>query len=213
MFTGLIEEIGHISLVTSQSGGLLLKIAAKRIPEDLKPEDSVAVNGVCLTVVSCGPDGFEANVVPETMHRTSFSRCRKGDEVNLERALRLGDRLGGHWVQGHIDGVGRIISVTPAGTGKNLSVRIPMNLCNFLVEKGSVALHGVSLTVAEVKTDIFSVALIPVTLTHTTLGMLKPGESVNIEVDILAKYIQKQLKGGFGTRLTDSDLHAMGYET
>ncbi|HHS13678.1 MAG TPA: riboflavin synthase [bacterium] len=191
MFTGLIEEIGVAESVNTLSGARKFRIGAKRIMEDLKEDDSVAVNGVCLTVFGVKNGSFEATAVEETLRRTTLTDLRPGNRLNLERALKVGSRLGGHWVQGHVDGIGRLVSRKNQGTGLLLTVEIPEKLAPFVVEKGSIAIHGVSLTVAEIRKTRVSVAVIPHTLEKTVLSDLPPGSAVNIETDLLAKYLYK----------------------
>lgn len=182
MFTGLIEERG--SLVGRD--GPRFTFAAELVTTDAKVGDSIAVNGCCLTVVALDPGRWSADVVDETLSRTTLGGLRPDDPVNLERPVRPSDRLGGHVVQGHVDGLGEVVSVAP-----DLVLRTPDT--RYLVEKGSVAVDGVSLTVAEVKDDRFRVAVIPRTAAVTTLGALHPGDRVNLEFDILAKYVERLL--------------------
>lgn len=184
MFTGLIEELG--SFVSSD--GERFRFAANQVLEETTVDDSIAVNGCCLTVVALGEDWWEADVVAETVQRTSLGQLAPGDPVNFERAVRYSDRLGGHMVQGHVDGVGTV--VTP---GPDLRIRTSEGLDKYLVEKGSVTVDGVSLTCFDVNENCFSVALIPHTLAVTTLGSYLVGDSVNIEVDVIAKYVERLL--------------------
>ena len=182
MFTGIVEELGRLE---SLDGGRL-RIAATRVVEDASIGDSIAVNGCCLTVVAFGDDWWEADVSDETISRTSIRSMRPGDGINLERAVKMSDRLGGHLVQGHVDGVGEILEPVP-----NLRVRVPESLTRYLVEKGSVTVDGVSLTVVDALDDGFTVAIIPHTAEVTTLGAKRPGDLVNIEVDVMAKYVER----------------------
>lgn len=184
MFTGLIEELG--SFVSSD--GERFRFAANQVLEETTVDDSIAVNGCCLTVVALGEDWWEADVVAETVQRTSLGQLVPGDPVNFERAVRYSDRLGGHMVQGHVDGLGTV--VTP---GPDLRIRTSEGLDKYLVEKGSVTVDGVSLTCFDVNENCFSVALIPHTLAVTTLGSYLVGDSVNIEVDVIAKYVERLL--------------------
>jgi riboflavin synthase len=184
MFTGLIEELG--SLVSRD--GERFRFAANKVLEETTVDDSIAVNGCCLTVVALGEDWWEADAVAETIQRTSLGQLTPGDPVNFERAVRYSDRLGGHMVQGHVDGVG--IVVTP---GPDLQIRTSEGLDRYLVEKGSVTVDGVSLTCFDVHQNCFSVALIPHTLAVTTLGLYLVGDSVNLEVDVIAKYVERLL--------------------
>lgn len=191
MFTGLIEEIGVAEAVNTLSGGRRFRIGAKRIMDDLKEDDSVSVNGACLTVTGVKKGSFEATAVEETLRRTTLRDLRPGNRLNLERALEAGSRLGGHWVQGHVDGVGRLVSRQKEGTGLILTVEVPVQLTPFVVEKGSIAIHGVSLTVTEIRKTRLKVAVIPHTLEKTVLNELFPGSAVNIETDLLGKYLYK----------------------
>jgi riboflavin synthase len=182
MFTGIVEELGRL---TSLDDGRL-RIGATRVVEDASIGDSIAVNGCCLTVVAFGDDWWEADVSDETISRTSIRSMQPGDGVNLERAVKMSDRLGGHLVQGHVDGVGEIVEPVP-----DLRVRVPESLTRYLVEKGSVTVDGVSLTVVDALDDGFTVAIIPHTAEVTTLGARRPGDLVNIEVDVMAKYVER----------------------
>ncbi len=182
MFTGLIEELGSLA----SREGSRFTFTAEVVTADAGVGDSIAVNGCCLTVVELGPRSWSADVVDETLARTTLGRLKPGDPVNLERPVRVSDRLGGHVVQGHVDGLGEVLSPAP-----NLVVRTVDT--RYLVEKGSVAVDGVSLTVVEVAGDRFRVAVIPRTAEVTTLGHVRPGEAVNLEFDILAKYVERLL--------------------
>jgi riboflavin synthase len=182
MFTGIVEELGTIE--SFERGRL--RISASRVLEDVSLGDSIAVNGCCLTVVEWGDGWWEADVSDETVSRTSLSAVGPGDPANLERAVRLEDRLGGHLVQGHVDAVGEIVDPVP-----DLRVRVPGHLTRYLVEKGSVTVDGISLTVVEPLDDGFTVAIIPHTAAVTTLGARRPGDLVNIEVDVVAKYLER----------------------
>lgn len=191
MFTGIVREVGRVASVDGGAEGVRLTVTAPRTAPDVALGDSVAVNGVCLTVTAADGDRLAFDAVPETLRRTSLARLREGAEVNLEPALRAGEPLGGHIVQGHVDGVGRVQSVEAEGEGLRVFVEAPPELLRYLVEKGSVAVEGVSLTVAELADDAFAVALIPHTLAETTLAQLAPGRDVNLEVDVLAKYVER----------------------
>jgi riboflavin synthase len=184
MFTGLVQTTGTIA---SLGDGRL----SVRTQLDLAPGDSVAVNGVCLTATAVGDGGFDADVMPETLRRSSLGAVAEGDGVNLELPLRASDRLGGHVVQGHVDGLGTVESVSDESFARVVRVGASPDLLRYVVEKGSIAVDGVSLTVAEVDADGFSVSLIPETLERTTLGDAAPGRTVNLEVDVLAKYVEK----------------------
>lgn len=190
MFTGLVEEIGVIGSIAGGPDGARLGIRAERVLDGIALGDSVAVDGACLTVVAVTGDGFEVDAVAETLRRTVLGERAGGDPVNLERALRVGDRLGGHIVQGHVDGTGEVVGVVPEGDGRRLRVHAPGSIARYVVEKGSITVDGVSLTVAARHADGFEVALIPHTLRETTLGDARPGRRVNLEVDLVAKYVE-----------------------
>ncbi len=193
MFTGIVRERGRVAGLDGSDGGVRLRIAAPETAAGVALGDSVAVGGVCLTVVAV--DGAELSfvAVPETLSRTALGRLEAGDDVNIESALRVGDPLGGHVVQGHVDGVGRVRSVEPEGDGRRIWIDAGADVLRYCVEKGSIAIDGVSLTVAALDGAGFAVALIPHTLTETTLGALGAGDTVNLEVDVLAKYVERLL--------------------
>ena len=193
MFTGLVEALGTVRELTADGAGRVLTLSAP-FAAQLALGESVAVNGTCLTVVAHDTATCRFEAGPETLRRTNLGELRVGDRVNLERSLRVGDRLGGHWVQGHIDGVGRIERRAPDGPWLGVWFSCPPELAAQMVPKGSVAVDGVSLTLVEVTAGGFSVALIPHTLDHTTLGFKRPGDAVNLETDILAKYVWKCLE-------------------
>lgn len=193
MFTGLVESLGTVRDLVGDGAGCRLTVAAPDIAAELVLGDSVAVNGACLTVVACDVQTCSFQLAPETLRRTNLGELQSGDRVNLERALRLSDRLGGHLVQGHIDGVGRVAERLTQGEWLTVWFTCPPQLAEQMVSKGSVAVDGVSLTLVEVGADRFSVALIPHTLTHTTLGFKGRGAAVNLETDIVAKYVRKFL--------------------
>lgn len=196
MFTGIIEGLGKIeSLLLAQDGGRLRidLTAAQQIAKGMKEGDSIAVNGCCLTVVELAKAHFSADLSGETLRRTSLAEKKPGDAVNLERPLVAGARLGGHFVQGHVDGVGRVTALTPEGENWWLSIRVPENLRSYVAPKGSISIEGISLTVADWKDGVASVAIIPFTYQHTNIHTLRVGGAVNLEVDILAKYIESLL--------------------
>lgn len=190
MFTGLVQEVGRISSVRASDGGARLKVSAP-LADALETGDSVLVNGVCLTAVGVDSTAFEADLSPETLRRSSLGELGSGDRVNLELPLRASDRLGGHIVQGHVDAVAELREVHEEGGGRDLQLEAPPAALRYVVEKGSVALDGVSLTVTEVHEDGFSVSLIPETLARTNLGDARPSRKLNLEVDVLAKYVEK----------------------
>jgi riboflavin synthase len=201
MFTGLVEVLGTVRELTAEPGGGAgrdLTVSAPAFAGQLTLGESVAVNGACLTVVAHNADTCRFQVGPETLLRTNLGALKAGDRVNLERSLRLGDRLGGHLVQGHIDGVGRVAERRPEGDWVTVWFSCPPDLAAQMVSKGSVAVDGISLTLVDVADDRFSVALIPHTLTNTTLGFKTVGAAVNLETDLLAKYVWKCLQ--FHTR-------------
>jgi riboflavin synthase len=191
VFTGIVREVGRVTAVEGDGDGVRLVLQAPVVTGSLQVGDSVAVNGVCLTAESVAAKLVTLHAVPETLRRTTLGSLARGDAVNVEPALRAGEPLGGHYVQGHVDGVGRIQSVEAEGEGLRVVVEAPPELLRYCVEKGSIALDGVSLTVAELFDDAFAVALVPHTMAATTLSELSPGREVNLEVDILAKYIER----------------------
>ncbi len=191
MFTGIVEELGEVLAVEEQTDAARLTIAGPTVTQGARHGDSIAVNGVCLTVVECADGSFTADVMAETLQRSSLGALDKGSRVNLERPVTLADRLGGHLVQGHVDGTGTVLDRTPGEHWEIVRVSLPDNLARYVVEKGSITVDGVSLTVVEVGGDWFTVSLIPTTLALTTLGHKGPGEPVNLEVDVIAKYVEK----------------------
>lgn len=198
MFTGIVEELGEVVRITEVADSALLAVRGPIVTSDAKHGESIAVNGVCLTVVEVDANVFTADVMAETLRRSCLGALRAGDPVNLERAARLGDRLGGHLVQGHVDGVGRIVSREPAQHWETVRFSLPTPLSRYLAEKGSITVDGVSLTVVDVTADTFAVGLIPTTLKLTTLGHKAVGDPVNLEVDVIAKYVERLLgqRGG-----------------
>jgi riboflavin synthase len=193
VFTGIIRERGRILTVDGGAGGVRLRLQAPHTAGRVAVGDSVSVNGVCLTAVAVDDGALAFDAVPETLRRSSLGRLAPGDEVNIEPALRVGEPLGGHYVQGHVDGVGRVRSVAPAGDDVIVWIDEVPDLLRYLVVKGSVAADGVALTVTDVDDDGFAVALVPHTLAATTLAALAPGDPVNLEVDVLAKYVERLL--------------------
>jgi riboflavin synthase len=189
MFTGLVREVGTVASMVDGR----LTIEAPETCQGVQLGDSVAIDGVCLTVVACVDSTLSFDAVPETLARTALGTLDQGSRVNLEPALRAGDALGGHYVQGHVDGVGSVESVAPEGEGRRVRFGAPAELLRYIVEKGSIAVQGTSLTVAAVDDAGFEVALIPHTLQATTLGTLEPEQPVNLETDVLAKYVEKLL--------------------
>lgn len=195
MFTGIVRELGTVQEVEGGDAGLRLSVHLPSTASEAGIGDSIALDGVCLTVEAIDGASLVFHAVPETLSRTSLGRLRVGDEVNVEPALRAGEPLGGHIVQGHVDGVGRVQSVEAAGEGLLVFVEAAPELMRYCVEKGSITVDGVSLTVAELHDDAFGVALVPHTLSATTLSTLVPGRQVNLEVDVIAKYVERMLPG------------------
>ncbi|TMM04499.1 MAG: riboflavin synthase [Actinobacteria bacterium] len=191
MFTGLVQDLGTVDRVDQNAGGVRLSVRSP-LAAELSEGDSIAVNGVCLTAVGlCGGDLFGADVMHETLRRSSLGEVQPGSQVNLELPLRAADRLGGHIVQGHVDGLGVVREAREEGFARVVSIDADPSLLRYVVEKGSIAVDGVSLTVAEIGEDWFAVSLIPETLERTTLGAARPGNPVNLEVDVLAKHLEK----------------------
>ena len=197
MFTGIVEEVGVVAKISDNA----MTVRASKVTEGLKLGDSIAVNGACLTAVSfseggkSGENEFSVDLSPETMRRTSLGQLSEGRPVNLERALLASDRMGGHIVQGHVDGTGRIMSTKPEGDSIIFRIRVPKRLNRYIVEKGFVAVDGISLTVVKRSASSFTIAVIPYTLVNTNLGSLSIGDRVNLEADILAKYVESLLDG------------------
>lgn len=191
MFTGLIETQGTVKGLTPEGEGQRLIVESTLFGSDIVLGESIAINGVCLTVVHCARQQASFQLAPETLRRSNLGQLTEGSLANLERALRLGDRLGGHWVQGHVDGVATLLRRQPDGDWEKFFFALPADLSRYLVAKGSITVNGVSLTVVDVDATSFSVALIPHTLSITNLGALREGDPVNLEVDILAKYVER----------------------
>ena len=194
MFTGIIEELGSVRAIDRREGGARLEIAATAVLADARPGDSIAVNGCCLTVVDRGDGWWAADAVVETLERTALGSLEPDDPVNLERPLRPSDHLGGHLVQGHVDAVGRVAARTPLADGSTrFTFSAPADVLRYIVEKGSITVDGISLTVAALGDDAFDVAVIPHTLAVTTLGHKDRGAAVNLEADLIAKYVERLL--------------------
>ena len=196
MFTGIVEELGTVEAVEEQADAIRLSIRSGTVLEGTGLGDSISVNGCCLTVVEHDGVVWTADVMQETLDKTSLHGVSPGDRVNLERAVTVDKRLGGHIVQGHVDGVGTIVRRTPSEHWEVVEVSLPPELSRYLVDKGSITVDGVSLTVVEAGPTSFTVSLIPETLARTTLGFRAPGDRVNLEVDVLAKYVEKLLGVG-----------------
>ncbi|MGW0467818.1 riboflavin synthase [Streptomyces sp. NPDC003027] len=193
MFTGIVEELGEVTAVEKLADASRFRLRGPLVTEGAKHGDSIAVNGVCLTVVESGDGEFTADVMAETLLRSSLGALDVGSRVNLERPMAVGDRLGGHIVQGHVDGTGTVLDRTPSEHWEIVKVALPAHLSRYVVEKGSITVDGVSLTVVEAAADWFTVSLIPTTLALTTLGIKRPGDPVNLEVDVIAKYVERLL--------------------
>ncbi|MER5464261.1 riboflavin synthase [Streptomyces sp. NPDC002668] len=196
MFTGIVEELGEVTAVEKLGDSSRFRLRGPVVTEDAKHGDSIAVNGVCLTVVDFGNGEFTADVMAETLNRSSLGALAEGSRVNLERPMAVGDRLGGHIVQGHVDGTGTIVERKPSENWEIVKISLPAGLSRYVVEKGSITVDGVSLTVVDAGTDYFTLSLIPTTLALTTLGIKQPGDPVNLEVDVIAKYVERLLGAG-----------------
>jgi riboflavin synthase len=191
VFTGIVRERGRVVAAEPNGGGLRLRVEAPETAAAATPGDSVAVDGCCLTVTAASNGALAFDAVPETLERTNLGRLTAGADVNLEPALRAGEPLGGHFVQGHVDGTAAVERVDPEGDGARLTLRLPRDLLRYCVEKGSVAVDGVALTIAALREDGIEIALVPFTLEHTTLAAAAPGDELNVEVDLLAKYAER----------------------
>ncbi len=209
MFTGIIQEIGKVERILPGKA-YKLRIGARKVLKDIEIGDSVSVDGACLTVVSFDSAGFEVDAMPETIERTTLKFLKLGSRVNLEPSLRLGDKMGGHWVAGHVDGTGKILGKTEVGNAVIHEFSIAPDLAEQLVPKGSIAIDGISLTVIECGRDRFKVGIIPHTLRSTTLGDKGLGGYVNLETDVIAKYIHKYLRGSAG-EVTEKLLRETGF--
>ncbi len=216
MFTGIVEELGEYQSREGGTRGSRLAIAARRVVEDLVPGDSIAVNGVCLTATRVRRDSFEAQVAPETLRKTNLHDLVPGQPVNLERALALGDRLGGHLVSGHVDGAGKLSWRRQEGQAIRFNFEAPPELRRYIVNKGSITVDGISLTVAELNELGFTVSVVPHTAMNTTLGRITPGAKVNLEVDLIGKYVERFLLPAAGreqgkSKITVSFLQETGF--
>jgi riboflavin synthase len=214
MFTGIIEEVGRVAGIVNRAGKRRLTVSASQVTGELKTGDSIAVSGVCLTAVEITPKTFAADLAEETWKRTSFSRIKKGALVNLELPMRLNERLGGHIVQGHVDGTGKLVALDQIGGGDDfwLQIEIPPELARYVIFKGSLSIEGISLTVAKIEGTRVGAAIIPHTVKMTNLKSLKAGDPVNLEVDLVAKYIEKMIRGESGnSALTVERLVSEGF--
>ncbi|WP_406403915.1 riboflavin synthase [Streptomyces sp. NBC_00879] len=200
MFTGIVEELGEVTAVENLGDSSRFRLRGHVVLEGAKHGDSIAVNGVCLTVVEFGDGEFTADVMAETLSRSSLGALQEGSRVNLERPMAVGGRLGGHIVQGHVDGTGTIVERKPSENWEIVKISLPADLTRYVVEKGSITVDGVSLTVVDAGPDYFTISLIPTTLALTTLGIKQPGDPVNLEVDVIAKYVERLL----GARSADA---------
>jgi riboflavin synthase len=219
MFTGIIEEVGRVTKIEERGENRRITVEAEKAPRELKTGDSVAVSGVCLTAIEIQPKSFCAELAPETWARTSFSRIRKGALVNLELPMKADGRFGGHIVQGHVDGVGKMIGLerikdAQGGDSENwwLHIELPDEIEKYTVYKGSICIEGISLTVAKLERERCTIAIIPHTVEMTNLGSLKPGDPVNLEADVIAKYVEKMVQGASSEgSLTIDELVAQGF--
>jgi len=191
MFTGIVEERGTVASLVDLGDAMRVRIRADKVLQDSELGASISVNGICLTVAERGDDWFEADVMAETLRRTSLGKLVTDSPVNLERAARVDSRLGGHIVQGHVDGTGEVAAIEPSEQWTVMAIRVPAELTRYMVEKGSITVDGVSLTIVSVSESRFTISLIPTTLAETNLGAKQVGDRVNIEVDVLAKYVEK----------------------
>lgn len=212
MFTGIIESVGRVRAIEPRGGDVRLYVATGDLDlSDVQLGDSIAVAGCCLTVVALQADGFAADVSNESLSLTTLGKLGNGDAVNLEKALRLADRLGGHLVSGHVDGVGRVVSVRPDGRSQRWTFEVPAELARYIAPKGSVTIDGTSLTVNEVEGARFGVNLIPHTVEHTTFAQRRAGDAVNIEVDVVARYVERLLGAGEGGGIDTAFLKRHGF--
>ena len=200
MFTGIVEELGEVAGIEPGAASARLRVHGPLVTSDARHGDSIAVNGVCLTVVDVADGHFTADVIAETLQRSSLGSLTPGSRVNLERSVPAGGRLSGHIVQGHVDGTARILAREPGDTWVDVWFELPPPLARYVAEKGAVAIDGISLTVCDVTGDRFSVSLIPTTLDLTTLGAANPGDVVNLEADVVAKYVERLTTAGGGVR-------------
>jgi riboflavin synthase len=194
MFTGIIEELGKVLAIEEQQDAIRLTIGAKKVLSDLGRGDSIACSGTCLTAIEIDDNGFTADVMLETLKRSSLSEVKVGDPINLERAMSAATRFGGHVVQGHVDGVGEFVSREKSENWDWVRIKVPHDLMKYVVMKGSITFDGISLTVNEIDGDVVGLSLIPETLTVTTLGYKQPGDKVNVEADVLAKHIERLME-------------------
>jgi riboflavin synthase len=213
MFTGIIEEIGKIAKTNPIAGGLSIKIEASKILDETKVNDSICIDGVCLTVTNLDESGFWVDAVGATLEKTTFTSIKSSSLVNLERSVRLNDRLGGHLVQGHVNGIGTISEIKKLGENYLLNIDVPENLERYLIKEGSIAINGISLTIANLNKNIVSISVIPHTWQNTNLKFKKINDKVNVEIDVLAKYVERLLTKNdtAGKNITENWLKEIGY--
>ena len=213
MFTGIVEEVGRISRIEQRGENRRLTVTAEHSPKELKTGDSVAVSGVCLTAIDIKPGSFDADLAPETWVRSSFSRIHEGALVNLELPMKADGRFGGHSVQGHVDGIGKVIALERIADSENwwLHIELPEDVEKYTVYKGSIAIEGISLTVAQLENNRCTIAIIPHTVDMTNLHSLKPGDPVNLEADLIAKYVEKMIRLDAGRSLSIEELVEQGF--
>ena len=213
MFTGIVEEVGRIISIEQRGENRRITVAAEGVPKELHTGNSVSVSGVCLTALDIKPGSFCADLAPETWIRTSFSRIHEGALVNLELPMKADGRFGGHIVQGHVDGVGQLIAFERIADSENwwLHIELPEEVEKYTVYKGSISIEGISLTVAQLENHRCTIAIIPHTVEMTNLHSLKPGDPVNLEADLIAKYVEKMMKGDAGRSLTIEELVEQGF--
>ena len=212
MFTGIVQNVGRLVRLEPRGGDIRLVVDTAGLDlADVQLGDSIAVSGVCLTAVTLEPNGFSADVSNETLALTTLGRLKAGDPVNLEKALRLADRLGGHLVSGHVDGIGKVVSITPDGRSQRWTFEVPASISRYIAAKGSVCIDGTSLTVNEVDGHRFGVNLIPHTVEHTAFHARRVGDAVNIEVDVIARYVERLLSSGGAPKLDEDFLKQHGF--
>jgi len=214
MFTGIVEEIGKIEKSSPIAGGFEIKIKAKKVLEDIKVNDSICIDGVCLTVTKADEKYFWVDAVGATLDKTTFNQIQPNTLVNLERSVKLSDRLGGHLVQGHVNGIGNLTEIKKLGDNYLLKIRIPENLESYLIKEGSITINGISLTIADLNKNEISISIIPHTWQNTNLKTKQVSDIVNVEIDILAKYVEKLLTGNddkLNSNITESWIKKLGY--
>lgn len=211
MFTGIIEEIGIVKEFRQNGNNALIIVECQKVLEDTKIGDSIAIDGVCQTVINLSSNSFSAQVSSETLNVTSFCKLKTGNKVNLERALTLSSRLGGHIVSGHVDGLGKIKNIQKLSEFYNIKIEVDKDLTKYIAKKGSITINGISLTVANITSNEFDVAIIPHTFENTSLNTLKSGDFINVETDVLAKYVEKILSTGNNSTVNENFLKENGF--